>query len=211
MYGEQIVEQGLAATAFADGWSLRFDKFLVSIGDVRVSAGSESVASGAYRIVDLARPSNGRGQELPVLEVADGTYDHFGYTIAPAPSAQAGNASEADVAAMLASGSSIWIRATATKGDQTRELDLRFGMRLAHDCAITGKVAGGPLEILATLHVDDLLLDNTPESSLRLQLLADADRDGDNGHRPSEDAPGWSEFLEPALGRISTGAGDGPP
>src|SRR5262245_18168112 len=168
-YAEQIAEEGLTAASFADGWALRFDKLLVSIGDLRVRSGGDTVASSTYRIVDLARPSDGRGQDLPAFDAPDRAYDHFGYTIGPARSAEPWNTSAMDAMAMTASGSSIWIQATATKGAQTRRLDLQFDMNLVHDCTIAGKVAADALEVRATLHVDHVLLDNTPESRLRLQ------------------------------------------
>ena len=172
--GERFVEQGMAASLFRDGWALRFDHFLVSVGEV--SLGDR--ADAGYRILDLARPSAGKAHELALLELPDGAYDRLRYTIAPSPTAAAGNVSEAEAEALRQAGASVRIRATATREGQTHRLDLAFAPRLAHDCALAGKLEGERPELRATLHADHLLMDNTAESSLRLQLLVDADGAG---------------------------------
>lgn len=173
----------MPAALFADGWSLKFDRFLVSVGELGATSRAARLSSPGYRIYDLARPSAGQGHSLARLPAPPGAYEHFLYTIAPASEATAGNATAADVALMNQARASVRILATATRGAETKRLDLAFAPTLVHDCAITSALApAARLDLRATLHVDHLVMDNTADSSLRLQLLLDAD--GKDGSSP---------------------------
>lgn len=203
--GERFVEEGMPASMFADGWSLRFDQFLVSVGEVTAHSEGRRVVAGGYRILDLARPSGGAAHALLSAAAPDGAYDRFHYTIAPAPDAQPGNVSPADANAMQRARASVHVRATATKDGRSHRLDLAFSPRLAHDCKISSAIRArtaeqASLELRATLHADHLLMDNTPESNLRLGILVAAD--GADGSTPD----GVTTSAELAATRIDDNA-----
>ena len=68
VYGEDFIEEGIPAEEFADGWAVTFDTFLVTIGEVAVTAGhgapalSEPAPAGVRS--GQARPW-ARGPALP--------------------------------------------------------------------------------------------------------------------------------------------------
>ena len=57
VYGETFIEEGIPADAFADGWAVSFDRFLVSIGNVagKAGEGGAEVGDPTFHIVDLAQ------------------------------------------------------------------------------------------------------------------------------------------------------------
>lgn len=82
--GERAAVDGWSADAFADGWSIAFDRVLVSIADVRVRARDGADADLAFEpiIVDLhAGPRTIWRRD----GVAARRWDDVGYTIAPPP------------------------------------------------------------------------------------------------------------------------------
>lgn len=180
VYGEDFIEEGIPAAAFEDGWAVTFDKFLVSIGGVAAKAGEGAAEVGAsgFFLVDLAQASGGAGHELATYDAPGGTYDHYGYRIAPAAGATAVNVSAADAAAMTTAGYSIWLQGRATKGAVTKQLDWGFTMKLAHaHCELSEQLDGGHLTIQSTIHADHLFYDDavSEEPNVAFQLVADAD------------------------------------
>lgn len=180
VYGEEFIEEGIPADAFSDGWAVTFDSFLVSIGNIAGQAGhgNEEVGDPAFYIVDLAQPSGGEGFEVTTFDAPPGHYDHFGYQIAPAPSATAPHADAADATAMKASGYSVWVRGSATKTEVTKTFDWGFTLKLTYaHCDLGGSVDGNELVAQATIHADHLFYDDavSEEPNLAFQLIADAD------------------------------------
>jgi len=182
VYGEDFIEVGIPAASgdeagFNDGWSLVFDKFLVSIGDAKAD-GRADVGAPEYYIVDLAQPSSGKGFELTSFAAPGGDYEHYGYSIKADANATGTNALAADVTAMKAAGQSIWITGTATKAGVTKTFDWGFTMQLAYsNCEMGVTVDGDDVEMQATIHSDHLFYDDavSPEPELSFQLVADAD------------------------------------
>ena len=165
VYGEELIEEGIPADAFGDGWSVSFDTFLVSIG-------------GAFFLVDLAQPSGGEGYALAAFEAPAGTYDRFSYRLAPSPEATSINAAAADAAAMKAAGYSIWLKGRATNGAATKTFDWGFRLKLTHArCEISEEIDGGEATAQATIHADHFFYDDavSEEPNVMFQLIADAD------------------------------------
>ena len=186
-YGEAFIEDGIPADAVEDGWAVRFDSFLVSIGNPKAKAGEggPEVRDDQLYVVELARPSSGAGYALASFAAPAGTYDHYGYQLRPAADAVAVNATAAEVTAMKAAGASIWVRGTATKGADTRTFDWAFPFTLTYaHCEMNVTIAGDEVEMQSTIHADHLLYDDavSAEPALRFQLIADAD--GEDGTTP---------------------------
>lgn len=180
VYGEAFIEEGIPADAFGDGWSIAFDRFLVSIGGVAAKAGEggREVGEPGFFLVDLAQPSGGEGYELATFDAPGGTYDHYGYRLAPDPAATAVNVDAADAAAMKAAGYSIWLTGTATDGTATKTFDWGYTLKLTHArCEVAEKIDGGAATMQATIHADHFFYDDaiSEEPNLLFQLIADAD------------------------------------
>lgn len=184
VYGEAFIEDGIPADVFSDGWAIELDKFLVSVGDPKARAGERGAEVGDDNmyIVDLAQPSGGEGYELATFEAPAGTYDHYGYRIAPRADAIVVNAAPADAAAMIAAGYSILLQGRATRGGVTKTLDWGFALKLAHGhCEIDARVDADAVTVQSTIHADHFFYDDavSPEPAVAFQLVADSDADGD--------------------------------
>lgn len=184
-YGEEFIEEGIPASVFADGWAVQFDKFVVSIGDPKAKAGegAKEVGDPGMYLVDLAQPSNGEGYAFATFDAFAGTYDHYGYRIAPSGDAVAINASEADAAAMKQRGYSIWVQGTATKGGVEKSFDWGFSLKLAHaHCDVMETIRDQAITVQSTIHADHLFYDDAvsedPNVAFELIATADADDDG---------------------------------
>lgn len=185
VYGEEFIEEGIPSDVFSDGWSMTFDKFIVSIGNVAGMAGEDGkeVGDPQFRLVDLAQPSGGEGYELASLSAPGGNYDHYGYQLKADASATAVNVDAGDASAMNAAGYSIWIKGSATKGGVAKTFDWGFKMKLTYaHCDLMGSIDGNTLVAQATIHADHLFYDDavSEEPDVAFQLVADADTNGDN-------------------------------
>ncbi|MCY1057894.1 hypothetical protein [Nannocystis sp. SCPEA4] len=175
VYGEEFIEEGIPAAIFSDGWSVTFDKFLVSVGDVTVSDTPLGDEGAPHQIFDLAQPSDGAGFSV-AMDTVDVQSEHAGYVIGPSNDPVAGNASEEDVALMKDGGYSIHVAGTATRGAESLTFIWSFSTRTIYaDCALQGSS-----DVQLTIHGDHLFYDDlfseTPK--VAFDLIASAD-DGD--------------------------------
>jgi hypothetical protein len=185
IYGEAYVEDGLPAEIFADGWSLRYEKFLVSVGGVAVAEkGAEpGLRVSEFQVFDLTKASDGVGQVVGSDLVPLGRYDDTSFTIAADAEATAGNASDADLKLMIAGGFSVYVAGTATKGGDSKHFAWGFATHTDYSaCESLAEVRGGqPAVVQLTIHGDHLLYDDlfsmTPK--VTFELIAKADTDGD--------------------------------
>ena len=180
VYGEELIEEGIPAEAFGDGWSVSFDRFLVSIGGAAAQSGEggREVSDPGFYLVDLAQASGGEGFTLATIAAPAGTYDRFRYRLAPSHDAAAVNVSAADAAAMKAAGYSIWVKGSATKGAVTKTFDWGFALKLTHArCEVAEAIDGNTARMQATIHADHFFYDDavSEEPNVMFQLIADAD------------------------------------
>lgn len=186
IYGEAFIEEGIPAAEFDDGWSIAFDTFLVSVGEVAVAAGPAGafvIDDPAYRIYDLARPSGGSGFPVTSAEVIAGTYDHVRFRIAPSATAVAGNAEADDVEMMRAGGYAVWVAGVATRGGESKRFAWGFATATAYAaCYTRARVDGDHAAIEITIHGDHIFYDDlvSSEPALSFDPMAAADRDGDD-------------------------------
>lgn len=185
VYGEEYIEEGLPTDIFSDGWSLRYEKFLVNVGSVAVAElGAEpGLRVAAFQVFDLTKASDGAGQEVGSDLVSLGRYDETSFTIAPDANATAGNATAADLTLMKDGGFSVYVAGTATKGSVSKHFAWGFGTHTDYsECESLAEVRGGqPAVVQLTIHGDHLMYDDlfsmTP--NVTFELIASADQDGD--------------------------------
>lgn len=188
-YGEDFIEREIPASAFEDGWTVRYSKFLVMLGEVTVETHGEVAATQATaKVFDVHRQGPvvvETFRDLPAKE-----WDHVSYAIAPWPHAEGVNADAADVARMKSEGSSVYVEGTATKGSVTKRFAWGFPTdTLYTHCESPDLGAGvtvpkdGLETVQLTLHGDHLFFDDlqSPEAKMRFDAMAAADQLGTAG------------------------------
>lgn len=200
-WGEAYVEEGIPAdpggqAGFVDGWSLKYDKFLVCYAEVTVadSSGAVGAKMAGSRLVDNTKP--GKKTVVKFTDLEAKAWERVSYRIAPATAdteVVAGEASDRDL--MVKGGYSLYVSGTLTKGAVTKKI--RWGFALGTQYSLCEAEQGGKLtqgivvrdgaEDVSelTTHGDHLFYDRLQAgatgtvTSLRFDTLAAADADGD--------------------------------
>lgn len=184
------VEEDGESIAFADGWSLSFSKYLVSVGKLSVSAadGESAVTSSQVSVVDLSKgdPLLGSFEELPARR-----WDRFSFEIvAPAADATRGEGVSAeDLARMNEAGFTYWMEGEATRDDETITFAWGFAAATKNaDCTNgddgkAGVVIGenSSTQAQLTFHVEHLFWDalGAEDAAMRFDPIAAlADQEG---------------------------------
>jgi hypothetical protein len=201
-WGEDYIEEGIGADpsgedGFVDGWSIKYEKFLVHFSSIIVADGSGKVGAelAGSRFVDNVRPG---AKELATFQGLDAkAWDDVSYSIAPATADAVVVAGDpADLAMMVKEGYSLYVAGTATRveGGATLTKAFRWGFSATSrytDCrseqdgkhlrGVVVKTGGADLVELTT-HGDHLFYDRLQASpdpavptSLRFEALARAD------------------------------------
>ena len=192
-----------------DGWAVRYDKFLVTIGDFHARPSDDDAlgfTDDAVYIADLKRlPAGG----LILTEFSDAAlrWDHVGYSLPDADerAEAAAGLADADHARMVAGGYSLYVEGEIRKADGRSCLPgdpdacapapvvrfawgLRAGTSFA-DCAGPDGVAGfaipagGTVQVKPTVHGDHWFFTTLTQGAeitrRRAQWIADADLDRD--------------------------------
>ena len=192
----------------ADGWTVRYDRFLVTIGNVRAarSDASETLAEPAVYVLDLRNAPAGGYIIAEFAEASAVRWDRFGFDL---PNAGAGAralapTTEADAAFMIAEGYSIYFEGTLSKADGEScppgggpcvpAPEVRFAWGLSagtsfDDCASEDGApgfaipSGGTVQVKPTIHGDHWFFSSITageEITKRYaQYIADSDLDQD--------------------------------
>jgi hypothetical protein len=182
--GEEAAVHGFDAAAFEDGWAIAFDALVVSLSgfELHGADGGDAMLASDPVLVDLHR---GDAEAWVFEGVAARRWEDVRYRIAPATS-QARDIGEVHPsirARMIDEGLSIYVEATATKGELSRRLEWAFTLDVAHShCAgadgTDGIVvaAGAQNETQITLHWDHLFFDSLAleEAAMRFDAIAAA-------------------------------------
>lgn len=194
-WGEQYIEQGIGSAegdeaGFADGWSLKYEKFLVTLSEVTIAddSGKPAATMAEAKVMDLTKPGPVevvRFDQLPAQR-----WSEVSYAIKPSLSSVAGSASQVDVELMHSNGYGVYIEATATKGGVSKHIAWGFQLDTHYEhceqqATGAGLVvpAGGQDTVQLTVHGDHFWFDDlqSPESKMRWQAIADADRSPADG------------------------------
>lgn len=156
VYGEDFIELGIPAEAMADGWSVSFDRFDVTVGEVTVG-GVEIVEAES---IDLSVDTEGAGHPVGSARVPAGDHSDSSYAI-----------------------TRVAMQGSATKEGVTKTFDWVFeGETHYSACETTTAVSdGGAATFQVTVHADHFFYDSlvAEEPQVVFQALADADADDD--------------------------------
>lgn len=208
--GFPFTEDG-ETVAFVDGWTLRFDKYVTSLGEVRVAGadGAEAVADGGVYVVDLRKGA-------PTLferdDVGARRWEQVSFAVR-APEAQVVNVNDvasADVQRMVSGGLTYLIEGVATKGDKTVRLSWEVVAPVRNEDCTNGAdgtqgvvvPVNSSAEARLTIHVDHAFFDSlgTEESALRFEAIAAAA--GEDG------VVTWEELASQPLTALKDTAGE---
>lgn len=184
IYGEEFIEKGIPASVFSDGWSVTFNKFLVSVGEVSAARGEAApdLEDGSYRIFNLVTDSAEKGHQVVSKTVPGGSYNRVAFRMAPPQGGvTAGNASAADRDVLTRGGYGLYVAGSATKGGSTKTFAWGFpGRTFYKKCESTAMVSGASATSQLTIHGDHLFYDDlfSKEPNVSFELIATADRDG---------------------------------
>lgn len=176
---------------FEDGWTVRYTRFLVTLGDFTVAA-ADGTAGGALapmRVYDIKTAATpfvvGRVTAVPSRRM-----DRVSYRIAPATAASTvGNATAADLTLMQTHGYGIYVEGEGTRMGATVRFRWGFTQGITYSpCSNADGSLGlavpsaGNVDAQITLHGDHFFYDDLQSESARLRFdaiaAADADRDG---------------------------------
>jgi len=177
IYGEDYIEEGIPEDAFADGWRISWDRFVVALDGV---ATPDEEDTGRY-LFDLTAQSGGAGNKVATLTSASGMAT-LAYRIGPGDAATGGNADDM-IAMMEAEGWSIYVSGTATQGPLNLAFAWGFSSETEYaECEVAEEVPEGEeVRSLITIHADHLFYDDLEddEPDVRFELIATADADMD--------------------------------
>lgn len=185
--GYPFVKNG-AEIAFADGWTLRFSKYLASVGELRLTSADDTVAfeSKAVYVMDLhlGDPTIATFEGLPARR-----WERFGFRVVPPPpdAIKVGTVADEDLERMRREGYNYWLEGTAEKGGKAYS----FAWGLANPTRATNCTSGidgtegivvrksTTTEAEITFHLDHLFWDTlgTERNNLRFDAIAAASTD----------------------------------
>jgi len=198
-WGEEFIEQGIPDTAFVDGWSVHYDKFLVVFAGIKVAdaKGNAGAMLTGSRLVDNTKP--GRKDLVTFSDLDAQAWDRVSYQIRPAADgAELVSATEDDRTVMKNGGFSLYVAGAATKGFVTKTFHWGFVTATQYNDCTQAAESGTPIEGVVvtvggtdtselTTHGDHLYYDRLKaspdpaiETSLRFDEKAAADSNGDN-------------------------------
>lgn len=202
-WGEEYIERGIPAdsgahSGFVDGWSVKYEKFLVNFQNIVVadSAGTQAATFSGSKLFD--NTIAGVKSIVDFDGVAAHAWDRVSYEIAPvsADSALGPDVLDSDRALMLAGGYSVYVEATATKDAERKHYAWGFALGTRYNQCHSqqdGRDQAGivvtnnsRLPVQLTTHGDHFYYDRLQASpnpavptSLRFDAIAQADRDQD--------------------------------
>ncbi|MEM7158699.1 MAG: hypothetical protein AAF799_38010 [Myxococcota bacterium] len=168
-YGEEFVEDEIPASAFVDGWSIEFSRFVVALTDIEV----DGEPLPGHFAIDLRDDSSGEGHHLGEVVVPAGARPQITYRVAPLP----------EPGLMPEPGASLVVEGRAQRGEQTISFAWSFDTdtRYEHCEGVEALDSDLGNRSELTLHADHLFYDDleAPDPNLAFDAIAAADTDGD--------------------------------
>lgn len=221
-FGEEFIEKEIPAAAFTDGWSVKYDRFLIALHDVSVGDdGKEPTAKMAdSKVFDMHKPGD---KPVTSFDLPGKPYTHVSYRIGPATAASllGEGATDADKQRLVAGGYSVYVEGTLANGAQSKRFAWGFKTNTLYDrCEgeLGGKKTegvvvtnGGTDTVQLTIHGDHLFYDDLQAANAKVRggNLAAADADGDGTLTLEELAAVKLTHLPADKGSYGTGSAAG--
>lgn len=219
-WGEGYIEEGIPAADFADGWSVRYTKFLVGLGAVRVADESGAVAAEMKGSKLFNHVSPGVKEVVKFTGVEAKAWTKVSYQLTGGKEGMelGEGATEADLALMKQGGYTVYAEGEAEKGSVKKTFRWGFARPTAYtECKgeedgkeTFGVVVtnGGADEIELTIHGDHLFYDDLQAENavLRFASIAAADANDDGEVTLEELGMVKLTSIDPAEGAYGTGA-----
>lgn len=218
-WGEDYIEAEIPAADFADGWTIKFTKFLVVIGNVRVSdaAGTVGGQMEATQLIDHHAP--GVKPIVTFDNLAAKPWTDVSYSIVPAAmTTTLGNgATAADLTMMTTQGYAVYVEGSAEKGAVKKTYHWGFSVptkyiecmgdkdgRLVKGVLVTN---GGTDNVELTIHGDHFFYDDlqSPDAVRRFDAIASTDADADGEITIAELTQKKLVDIDPSSGGYGTG------
>jgi hypothetical protein len=171
-WGEDFIEQGIPATVFEDGYSVRYTKFLVVIKDFTMATqtGVQGPTQSAPQMVDLTQPGPlelGNFTDVDALK-----YDRVSYGIGPSSDEPKSVQLEGTLSKGTESKHFAWSFTLDTHYSQCSNPDFGEGVTVPN---------GGSETVELTIHGDHLWYDDlaSPDAKVRGTAIANADANSD--------------------------------
>jgi hypothetical protein len=188
-WGEDFIEQGIPAEAFADGAAVTFDHFVVNFANVDV-AGADGVNAGSVAgPVAFDLHEAGPHAMGTLSDIAARRYEALTATVVPATAATtAGNIDDDTLAEMIDAGSSVFVAGSIVLNDVNKTFSWSFDTATAYsDCELEdGSIGvivpdGSAGEWQLTIHGDHLFYDDlaSEDAVLRATAIMQADANSD--------------------------------
>jgi hypothetical protein len=202
-WGEEFIEEGIPedpgdGSGFVDGWSIVYERFLISFQNIIIADGDGDVVESFDESVLVDNTAEGVKSLVAFKGVPARAWEQVGFEVAPVRSKTklGKGATSADKELMANEGYSLYVEGTATNGDIIKTFKWGFGASTRYrDCRSeqAGKVQTGivvknnaSLKVELTTHGDHLFYDrlhaaadSDEVTSLRFQAIADADANDD--------------------------------
>lgn len=219
-WGEDYIEKEIPASEFADGWTVKFTKFLVVIGDVRVADSTGAVGGRMETTKLFDHHAPGVKPVMTFDNLAAKAWTDVSFAILPASmSTAAGDgATAADLTMMTEKGYAVYIEGSGEKGAEKKTFRWGFGVPTMYaQCKgdkdgreIEGVLVtnGGTDDVELTIHGDHFFYDDlqSPDASLRFDAIASADADMDGEVTLDELTQKKLVDIDPGSGAYGTGA-----
>ncbi len=192
-YGEDYIEQEIPATDVEDGWTIKFDTFLIVIGRVQVAtAGGEIGAQmGGSTLFNMKQPGD---KPVAEFEIPARNWEAVSFQVGPLePTTQLGpGVTEADRALLSGPNASVYVKGSATKAGATKTFSWLFakptrlanceGEKDAREVLGAAVTSGNVDSIQLTIHGDHFFYDDlqSPDAVVRFDAIAAADKNNDN-------------------------------
>ena len=135
LYGEDFIEKGIDSELMSDGWSINFERFLITLKDIRV--GELKYASS--EIIDLSVNTSGLGQTVVNSVLSAGEYRNPSFTI-----------------------THVELSGSASKNNLNKTFSWRFDQETHYtDCeAVVPIIKGQETKFEITIHADHFFFDS---------------------------------------------------
>lgn len=218
-WGEDYIENEIPASGFADGWTVKFTKFLVVVGDVRV-ADSDGNVGGIFEGTKLIEHHTPGVKPIMTFDnLTAKPWTDVSYAIRPASmtTTLGDGATAADLTMMTTQGYGIYVEGSAEKGAEKKTFHWGFSVPTKYiECMgdkdgrpIKGVLVtnGGTDNVELTIHGDHFFYDDlqSPEAALRFDAIASTDVDKDGEVTIAEMTQKKLVDIEPSSGGYGTG------